>query len=86
VKAATAEDLGEDVSGSGHALTGGSSDTDTEGLSHGSLPELARVSIARRQRNIERRDRNGSQGKVASVRRKMCDWMPADRMADGPRR
>ncbi len=43
MKAATAEDLGEDVSGSGDALTGGSSDTDTEGLSHGSLPELGRV-------------------------------------------
>jgi hypothetical protein len=38
MEAAATEDLGEDVSGSGDALTSGASDTDTEGLSHGSLP------------------------------------------------
>jgi len=43
MEAAAAEDLGEDVSGSGDALTGGASDTYAEGLSHGSLPELVRV-------------------------------------------
>ncbi len=40
MEAAAAEYLGEDVSGSGDALTGGASDTDAEGLSHGSLPGM----------------------------------------------
>ena len=40
VEAAAAEDPGEDVSGSGDALTGGSSDTDAEGLCHGRLSDL----------------------------------------------
>ena len=53
VQAAAAEDLGEDVSGSGDALTGGASDTNTEGLSHGSLStgaDFSRDSAAEKYR------------------------------------
>jgi hypothetical protein len=43
MKAAAAEYLGEDVSGSGDALTGRASDTDTEGLTHESLSNVVRI-------------------------------------------
>ncbi len=42
VQPAAAEDLGKNITGGGHTLTGSTSDTHTEGLPHGRLSKLAR--------------------------------------------